>query len=219
MPASFFYLHGFASSPGGAKIVALRERLAAHGHTLHAPDLNAPSFEQMTLTAMIAMIAREVAAAPPGPVYLIGSSLGGFAALHFLDRYQGRAGERVAKLMLLAPALDFPRRFEAAFSADGLAHWHADGSFPIMHYAHQAELPLHYGFLQDAQAYSPGCDLALALPILILHGQHDEAVPVALSEQFAAGRENITLHVLDTDHGMLDKVDEIWEALVAFFAL
>ena len=41
---SVLYFHGFASSPGSAKITALRPLLAPHGIELNAPDLNVPSF-------------------------------------------------------------------------------------------------------------------------------------------------------------------------------
>lgn len=219
MTATFMYLHGFASSPDGTKVSYLRERFAAQGHTLRAPDLNVPSFETLTVTAMIEAIAREVAAAPDGPVYLIGSSLGGFAAVHFLDHHRGGAGERVTRLALLAPAFDFGRRIQMKFSARELVQWRADGVFPIAHYAVEREIPVHYGFIEDAATFSPGLDLALDLPILILHGQHDDVVPVELSEQFTAQHEHTTLHVLDSDHGMTDKVDIIWRDLEAFFDL
>ena len=50
-PGPYVYLHGFASSPGANKARMFAQRLAPLGVTLHAPDLNVPTFETTTLTA------------------------------------------------------------------------------------------------------------------------------------------------------------------------
>ena len=219
MPANVIYLHGFASSPHGAKVTDLRERLAAWGIDLRAPDLNVPDFTHLTISAMIDRTAREVAACPPGPVFLIGSSLGGFTALHFLDRRRGAEADRVAKLILLAPALDFGERYLRHAPPEALAAWEAGKAVPVMHYGAGRELPLGPDLMADAAHYSGGFDLTLALPVLILHGRRDESVPVALSQRFAAGRPNVRLRVLESDHSLVDQLDTIWAEMVAFFGL
>ena len=75
---------------------------------------------------MIARIAAEVVACPPGPVCLIGSSLGGFTALHFLDRRRNAEAAR-SRLILLAPALDFGTRYLEHAPPEALAAWEAGG--------------------------------------------------------------------------------------------
>ena len=52
------YLHGFASSPAGRKIGALKDLLAPHGLDVVAPDLNVPSFRDLDFRA-IARLASE----------------------------------------------------------------------------------------------------------------------------------------------------------------
>lgn len=90
------YLHGFRSSPLSFKGRMMGERLAALGLSARyaAPALP-PSPAQA-----IAQVVRELA---PGPDdTLIGSSLGGFYAIHLAERFGCRA-------VLLNPAVQAPR--------------------------------------------------------------------------------------------------------------
>ena len=219
MAVNIIYLHGFSSSPEGDKANALRARLAALGITLRAPDLNVPDFTHLTISAMIARIAEEVAACPPGPVCLIGSSLGGFTALHFLDRRRDAEAARVDRLFLLAPALDFGTRYLKHAPPEALAAWEAGRAVPIMHYGAGRELPLGPDLMRDAAQYGGGFELALDVPTLILHGRHDESVPVALSERFAVGRPNVRRRVLESDHSLGNQIDTIWDELREFCGL
>jgi fermentation-respiration switch protein FrsA (DUF1100 family) len=54
-----------------------------------------------------------------------------------------------------------------------------------------------------------------ALPICIVHGWHDDVVPVENSIRFAAGCA-ATLHVVDGDHRLTANIDEINEYLRLF---
>ena len=79
------YLHGFASSPESSKARRFGRELAARGVGFACPDLNAPSFERLTVTRMLEATAGLIAAAE-APTALVGSSLGAFVALHAADR-------------------------------------------------------------------------------------------------------------------------------------
>ena len=82
------YLHGFRSSPASVKATALRAAVDAlpidARPTLHIPDL------QRGPAIAVAQVARLVEGAP-GPVTLVGSSLGGFYATHIAERFAVRA--------------------------------------------------------------------------------------------------------------------------------
>lgn len=223
MQPTVIYLHGFVSGPYGTKADFLSDRLAEQGGNLRRPDLNTPDFERMTVTNMVARTAQEVEVAPPGPVTLIGSSLGGFTALQFMKVHRQGVAQRVTRLVLLAPALDFPARFVAHAAAelgpDPLAVWRAAGSIPMFHHAHDRDMPLGYGFVVDLQQWSDAFDVALDVPVLIIHGMQDESVPYGLSVRFAEGKPNVTLHLLGAaDHGMNDWLPEIWTQLQLFGA-
>ncbi|GAB4571550.1 MAG: alpha/beta fold hydrolase [Anaerolineae bacterium] len=217
------YLHGFVSGPEGDKARYLHDRMTEVGMTLTRPDLNTPDFEHMTIAAMVAKVAEVVAAAPPGPVLLIGSSLGGFTALQFLKRHGQDVAQRVARLVLLAPAFEFPARFMAGVAQelgpDPLAQWQALGSIPLYHYAYDREMPLGPGFGADLGRWSDGFDVQVSIPTLILHGMLDESVPYTLSTRFAEGRPNVALHLFGGgDHGMGAHVADIWAQIQTFIA-
>jgi pimeloyl-ACP methyl ester carboxylesterase len=81
-----FYLHGFASSAASSKASYFRTRLAEHGITLRTPDFNEPDFSTLTVTRMVDQVLAEMAALPPGPVALIGSSMGAFVAVQVAEK-------------------------------------------------------------------------------------------------------------------------------------
>jgi pimeloyl-ACP methyl ester carboxylesterase len=218
MTLSIFYLHGFASSPQSNKAQEFARRFAAKGIQLRIPDLNVPSFEQLTLTAMLEKVAQEVDACPPGDVYLMGSSMGGAVALHFCDRYRGTQASRVRKLFLMAPAFDFAANRWRDLGEAGINAWRETGSHPFFNYAAGGIRPVHYGLFEDLQGYE-SYGLQLELPMLIFHGQRDESVEVEQSIRFASTRPNVDLRVVDSDHQLLDQTDGMWAAAQTFFAV
>ncbi|HYF65570.1 MAG TPA: YqiA/YcfP family alpha/beta fold hydrolase [Herpetosiphonaceae bacterium] len=209
---TFIYLHGFASSPGSAKGVALAERFAGRGIALRLPDLNVPDFARLTVSAMIERARAEIDSAP-GPAHLIGSSLGGLVALHTAAR-----DERVASLALLAPAIDFAANRRAMMGEETLRRWRESGWHEFHNYRDGAPRPVHYGLVEDAAGYDSAA-LRLGLPILLIHGTRDESVSHGQSVAWAAGRPNVTLRLPDADHGMLGEIDAIWGELEEWYGL
>ena len=51
-----------------------------------------------------------------------------------------------------------------------------------------------------------------------MHGRQDEVVPVEVSRGFAGDRDWVTLHELDSDHGLGDMESKtaIWERIREF---
>ncbi len=216
---SVIYAHGFASSPGGAKAEFFRDRLAERGILLRVPDLNVPDFEHLTLTAAIGRLAEEIAACPPGPVYLIGSSLGAAISLHCLDRSLsapgGAIGSRVAKVVFLAPALNLALLWLHRLGGKGLAHWQSEGMLPVYHYGFAEERPLHFGFFEDLGHYNSDA-VQISVPVLAFHGLHDEAIDCHQSVRWAEGRPNVDLRLIEGDHGLIGQLEEIWPAIAGF---
>ncbi|HOD32611.1 MAG TPA: YqiA/YcfP family alpha/beta fold hydrolase, partial [Holophaga sp.] len=102
--SALVYLHGFASGPDGHKGRHCRAWAEAHGVAFHAPDLNLPTFEGLTVTAQVRAVEALLAGLATAPV-LVGSSLGGLVAAAVAYR-----GVALRHLVLLAPAFGFARR-------------------------------------------------------------------------------------------------------------
>jgi pimeloyl-ACP methyl ester carboxylesterase len=180
----FFYLHGFASSPASGKARYCRERLAELGQSLESPDFNLPDFGSLTVTRMLDQLDAAIDARPPGPVTLIGSSLGGFVALHAASRrrsWRGR-GRPVTRLILLAPALDFC----ADWHTDGIVdEWRRVGHREVFHYAYDRPMNIGFELYEDARRYRSAA-VELDIPTLVFQGRRDEVVAPAGAIEFTS---------------------------------
>ena len=211
------YLHGFASSPASSKAALFRERLAAHGLALHCPDLNRPDFSTLTTTRMIAQVASTLAGLPPGPVVLIGSSLGAFVALHVAERAPG-GRHPVERLVLLAPALDFGQRPVGELGAEGMARWRDDGWWEMTHHASGERCRVHYELFRDAARYDSFA-VRRTPPTLVLQGRRDDVVDPGMVTRFAAARPHVTLVLLDEDHRLTAEPEALWSNTARFLGL
>jgi len=213
-----FYLHGFASSPQSTKAAMLAERLAGHGLALHCPDFNAPDFSTLTVTRMIDQTRQAIAALPPAPVVLVGSSLGGFVAVHVAAMPPPGPGSRVDRLVLLAPALDFGKSRLRHLGPDGLGRWRETNRLDVFHYGYGKTMPLEYAFQEDAERYDAFA-LTVDQPMLVYQGRRDEAVDPSMVERYARTRHNVTLHMMDDDHQMVASVPRILDGIETFLNL
>ena len=195
------YLHGFASGPTSSKARFFRQRLEAAGACVDVPDLADGDFEHLSISGQLDVVER--AAKPrgyPEPVSLMGSSMGGYLAA----LYAARHGE-VCRLVLLAPAFGFARRWPERLGADQVAHWHSTGTIPIFHYGENRIRKLSYGLLEDGARYEDYPDFHQ--PALIFHGAHDDVVPAGYSREFAATHPNAILELVDSGHDLLNALD------------
>ncbi|MFE4107786.1 YqiA/YcfP family alpha/beta fold hydrolase [Almyronema epifaneia] len=213
-PPTYLYLHGFASGPGSQKAQFLRSRFLALGLTLHIPDLNQGGFSELTLTRQINQTLALLTHSEQ--VVLIGSSLGGFTAALLAE--QPALAQKLQKLVLLAPAFDFLAHWLPRLGSDSLAHWQQADYLNVYHYGEQRFLPLKYAFVTDAQQYAAQPSNP-AIPTLILHGRHDDTIPLQASRQYASNRPWVRLHELNSDHSLTDVQAEIWQVMQAFLAL
>lgn len=206
-----FYLHGFASSPNSSKAAFFRQKLDACGQALHCPDFNAPAFESLTITRMIDQTAEAMDAAGTGPVALIGSSLGAFVAL----QAAARRPERIARLVLLAPAVDLRPEHLAELGNRTIEDWRATGTLDIFHYTYNRMVKLSFDLYRDAEQYD-AMDLVVPQPIQVFQGLRDTAVNPDTVQRWSSARPNVELHMLDDDHQMHASLDHIWAKVEPF---
>src|SRR5436190_4725946 len=119
-----FYLHGFASSAQSTKGAYLSQRLAEHGITLDCPDFNQPDFTSLTMTRMLEQLEQELRTIAPRRVTLIGSSLGGTLAI----LAAARCASQIDRLVLLAPAVMFPKPGHHLLPPERVAEWRRRGA-------------------------------------------------------------------------------------------
>jgi len=219
-----FYLHGFASSAQSKKAAFFADLLRPHGINLQCPDFNEPDFETLTASRMIAQVEAALEALPPGPVALVGSSLGGFVAFHVAARQAVARGCRrtavrpVDRLVLLAPAFEFGRTPFGGLDAEGLERWRETDRFEVFHYADNRARVIRFAIHEDAQRYdSASC--VLDTPVLIFQGRRDTVVDPAMVQRFAASRPAVSLRLVDDDHLLASSLGLIGKETAAFLGL
>jgi uncharacterized protein len=198
------YLHGFASGPGSTKAQELKSRCDRVGMDLIVPDLNQGDFTHLTVSRQIAQV---VALFPQDgtPITLIGTSLGGWTAAIIARDYP-----QVERLILLAPAFDFLHHWLPKIGDDRLKSWANNGYLPIYHHAVQNLLPLHYDFITDARQYHLFTSGRI-IPTVIIHGIHDDAIPISSSRDFVTKHPWVELIEVDSDHALIDSIELIWQ--------
>jgi alpha-beta hydrolase superfamily lysophospholipase len=206
------YLHGFASGPSSTKARYLRARLEAAGAHVDIPDLAAGDFENLTLSGQLTVL--ESVARPDGraePIALVGSSMGGYLAALYAARH-----EEVTRLVLLAPAFGFARRWPLRLGMDAMERWRSTGRMDVYHYGEGRARRLSYRLMEDAAQYEDDPDFHQ--PALIFHGKHDDVVPADVSRSFAATHPNAKLEIVDSGHELLNVLDYMAPKILDFLA-
>lgn len=200
------YLHGFASSPSSSKARHFAERLRAAGAVVTVPDLADGDFANLTISGQLSILQR---AAGDGTVHLVGSSMGGYLAALFAARHPN-----VERLVLLAPAFRFHRRWVERLGPTEMERWQREDALEVFHHGDGRNRSLRYCLMEDSAQYEDFPDFRQ--PGLIFHGRHDDIVPVEYSEQFAEGRANVALKVVDSGHDLLNVLPAVTREAVEF---
>ncbi|NJR49149.1 MAG: alpha/beta fold hydrolase [Leptolyngbyaceae cyanobacterium CSU_1_3] len=203
----YFYLHGFASSPRSSKAQDFVRRFRAQNLDLQVPDLNQGDFTHLTLTRQLQQVQAEFL---PGSITVIGSSLGGLTAA-----WLGQRCPQVDRLVLLAPAFDFLAHWLPKLGENQLQQWRSGQPLAVYHHGEERLLPLDYQFVADCVEYDQA-QLQRSIPTLILHGIHDDVIPVQASRDYGATRPWVNLVELNSDHGLAEVKDQIWSAVQEF---
>jgi pimeloyl-ACP methyl ester carboxylesterase len=206
------YLHGFASSAKSSKAAFFASGFAEHGIELRTPDFNAPDFSTLTVSRMVKQIGAEIDEAGEDLVALIGSSLGGFVAIHSALQRPGL----VERLVLLAPAIDFGGNRMRGLGDRGLEEWQRTDRLDVFHYGYGRIMPIRYELYADACRYD-ALNATLDMPVQVFQGRRDTAVDPDAVERWALARaRTVELHMLDDDHQLLGSLTYIWREMARF---
>jgi pimeloyl-ACP methyl ester carboxylesterase len=203
------FLPGYMSDMSGSKATAVFDWAAANGRACLLLDYSGcgespGDFADGTLTRWRDEVLALIEAHCPGPVVLIGSSMGGWLMLLVaLAR-----PERVAALVGIAAAPDFTAwGFSDEQQAELLA-----GEIVLEENAYGPQpTPTFPGFWNDGQAnLLLGQDIALDCPVRLLQGQCDADVPwdvsLRLADALRSGDVQVTL-IKDGDHRLSRDAD------------
>ena len=204
------YLHGFASSPQSGKAQFFHRKFAARGVAMEIPRLDEGRFEELTISGQLRVVERAVG---DQPAILIGSSLGGYLAALYANRHPAQ----VEKLVLLAPAFQFPRRWRERYSDQDWERWKSEGSTSVFHYGDGRSRQLGYRFVEDAALYED--EPEFPQPALILHGVRDTVVPADISRVYAARRPNVRLVLFESGHELTDVLEPMWIEILNFLCV
>ena len=213
------FLHGLGSDRRGEKARRFRDHLSGRGPGSLALDFtghgdSGGDCHGLSLTRNVEDIGRalsflreeEPAAAPP---ILVGSSMGGIAALWYAALHPGA----VRRVFAIAPAFAMAARFAASLSAAARRHCAEHGflSVPIG----DRDLEVGWGMVADEEAY-PMDRLAAELrtPALLIHGDEDAVVPPELSRDFAGSCAAADLVEIEGgDHRLSEQKDLLFEIM------
>ncbi|MDQ3074330.1 MAG: lysophospholipase [Pseudomonadota bacterium] len=178
---AILFLPGYASDMAGQKAVAIDHYCAARGlgcirldysGTGHSEGDFAAGTLARWLADALAVVDRVVHA---GPLVVMGSSMGGWIALHVALRRP----ERVAAILGIAAAPDFTHwgyspEEKAVLLRDGwLGRPNAYGPEPSI---------MHRPFWQSGEALRLlDAAIDLALPVRLIHGDQDTEVPLSIA--------------------------------------
>ena len=196
------YLHGFASGPASKKATYFRDRLPG----LLVPDLAEGNFEGLTISAQLRVVERL---AEGEPADLIGSSMGGYVAALYAARHP-----EVRRLVLMAPAFGFARRWPLALGEQKVRQWHENGWMEVFHYSTGQTARIGYQLLEDGSLYEDYPDVRQ--PALVFHGRQDTVVPCQFSVEFGASRPNARIVLVDSGHELTNVLESVWEESYRF---
>lgn len=218
------YVHGFGSDRGGIKAATLQTACRAAGLNFAAFDFHChggSSGRPMTdlrasgLLEDLTVIRQALRARGIDRLFLVGSSMGGFAASWFAARHPGA----VAGLTLLAPAFRFLENRILGLTDQDLTRWREQRVLRLRN--QWLDVELDHGLVEERGQFAPE---TLAdtwqTPALIFHGMNDETVPwrdtLSLVERTGCGAIELRLFRAG-DHRLLAHAEQMAEEACRFF--
>lgn len=214
------FLPGYASDMEGTKAVALDAFAERHGVAMLRFDYSGTGssggrFEDGTLALWLEESLAAIDQLTQGPLIIVGSSMGGWIALHLALLRPDRA----AALVGIALAPDFT---EWGFSDQQKGELVSKGRIEEPNpYGGEPGIVTRGFFESGQRLLLLGDEIAIDCPVRLLHGEHDEEVPlrVAFRTVRALRSSDVQLNVLKGGGHRLSEPHEIEAILRTIAAL
>ena len=174
------FLPGYASDMEGAKALALDHFAERHGLAMLRFDYSGTgassgAFEEGTLDRWLDESVAAIDNLTQGPLIVVGSSMGGWLALHLaLSR-----PERVRALVGIAGAPDFTRW---GFSAEQKARLEVEGRLEEPNpYGPEPHIVTHRFRQSGERLCLLDGEMPIACPVRLIHGERDQDVPLEIA--------------------------------------
>ena len=216
---TLLFLPGYGSDMEGTKAVEIDRFAAGAGLGYLRFDYSGTGssggeFADGTLVRWLDEAVAIIDLLVDGPVLLVGSSMGGWIALHVAMKRP----ERIAAIVGVAAAPDFtdwgftPEQRQSLLTTSRFERPNADGGPPLVTHARFVESGAALRML-----YSP---IPISCPVRLIHGDKDEEVPVGVAfkllESIHSG--DVQLQLIKYGDHRLSKPHEI-EALMRAIAV
>ena len=199
------FLPGFMSDMSGDKAGAVRAWCAAHGHACLLLDYSGHGasggrFEDGTIGSWTQDALTVIDRIAPGPIVLIGSSMGGWIALNVaLAR-----PDRVQALIGIAAAPDFTETLMLPAFTPAQRDTLAREGVLRLHSQYGGDQIITRALIEEGRAHLLlGGPIAITCPVRLLHGQRDPDVPWETSLRLAERLDSEDVRVIlvkDGDH-------------------
>lgn len=222
--STLLYVHGFGSDHTGEKAQALHAACLAHGYSYAAFDFHAhggSSGNMLDLRASrlledLDVIRDYLRTRGVERLFLVGSSMGGFASSWFALRRP----DAVSAVALLAPAFHFLHGKLFQLDDDERRRWQHDGRRRFRN--QWLDVELSWEFVAERDQFDPAHLAAdWRTPALIFHGLNDDVVPWQDSLRLVEQSPFPTLELRlwrDGDHRLTTYRTEIAHEACRFFA-
>jgi pimeloyl-ACP methyl ester carboxylesterase len=217
---TLFFLPGYASDMEGTKATALDAFAAERGIGMLRLDYSGTGsssgqFEEGTLASWLEQALAALDALSEGALVLVGSSMGGWIALHLALLRP----ERVQALVGIAAAPDFT---DWGFSDDQKAALSNSGRLELPNpFGPEPQIFTHSFWESGQRLRLLGSPIPIECPVRLVHGELDREVPleVALRLMRSLRSSDVQLNVLKGGGHRLSEPSEIRSILRAVEAL
>ncbi len=206
------HIHGFSSNAQSSKGLYLAERFEGRGLDLVLPELNQPSFEEITFgNALEAIATMDVEHGDSSiPWRISASSMGAY----LVSLWAQENPEKVDRLCLMSPAFGLGERFVDLVGEDAMARWEDDGELPLP--GPDDELrSVHWRLVEEAAHYPTHPEVPCST--VIVHGRGDETISVESSRHYAQDRDHVRLIEVDDDHSLENSLELLWDVICEHF--